>query len=80
MYRFIDHNMERRYPQDLEFFTTQTVEVLRPILFFARGQHITMDKLLEYYTDKAIIAFVGDGYIEIRDEIINKNRWEINRD
>ncbi len=43
-----------------------TVEVLRPLWFFAEGQKgITLGKLREFYTEKAIALFEEFGYIKV---------------
>lgn len=43
-----------------------SVEVLRPLWFFAEGQKgITLGKLREFYTEKAIALFEEFGYIKV---------------
>jgi len=44
------------------------VEILRPLWFFAEGQKgITLGKLREFYTEKAIALFSEFGYIKIEE-------------
>jgi hypothetical protein len=38
--------------------------VLRPILFFYREQNITSEDLHKFFTEKAIISFINDKFIE----------------
>lgn len=38
--------------------------VLRPILFFYREQKITSEDLYKFFTEKAIISFINDKFIE----------------
>jgi len=47
-------------PNDVEIL------VLRPIYFFHAEQVITMGKLREYFTEKAIIKFYGDDFIKTK--------------
>ncbi len=45
------------------------VQILRPILFFHSEQKgITLKKLKEFFSDKAIELFKIDGYIKIQDK------------
>jgi hypothetical protein len=39
-------------------------KVLRPILFFYREQNITSEDLHKFFTEKAIISFINDKFIE----------------
>lgn len=41
------------------------VLIIRPILFFRREQKITLGKLREFFTQKAINLFETDDYIKI---------------
>jgi glutamine synthetase type III len=41
------------------------VEILRPCLWFCKGQVITYEKMSEYYTKKAIDSLLEYGYIKI---------------
>jgi hypothetical protein len=41
------------------------VVILRAVLFFHSEQKITIGKLREFFTEKAITLFKKDGYIEI---------------
>lgn len=44
------------------------VEILRPLWFFHEGQKgITLGKLREYYTEKAIALFEKDEYIKVAE-------------
>ncbi len=45
------------------------ITVLRPVLFFYAQQKITMGKLKEFFTDKAIALLSKDGYIKIKTNI-----------
>ncbi len=49
-----------------------TVHVVRHIQFFARGQQITLGKLREFFTDKAIELYEHDGFIIIKKTLKNE--------
>lgn len=61
-------------PEEIDEFNTKLqaleetpVQILRPILFFHSEQKgITLGKLKEFFSDKAIKLFEKDGYIKIR--------------
>ena len=64
-HNFIDHNQTPNYDFTLfDHLEKDNVEILRPCLFFARGQKISKLKLLDYYTAHAVIKLEGDGYIK----------------
>lgn len=52
-------NPEKEWSDETE------VLILRPILFFHEGQKITLGKLREFFTPKAIKLFEKDGYIKL---------------
>lgn len=46
------------------------VLIVRPILFFSREQKITLGKLREFFTQKAINLFEKDDYIKIINKLV----------
>jgi hypothetical protein len=49
------------YPDKLEL---PKVKILRPCLFFAQDQEITINKLGEYFTLHAISKLIDDGFVK----------------
>lgn len=68
MYTFIDYSKVPLFDWGLHIQNYDMVEVLRPILFFCRGQKITTTKLSEYFTRQAIVKLEGDGFIKFYNE------------
>ena len=64
---FIDHSVKPNYDFGdglLKHLEKESVEFIRPCLFFARGQKISKIKLLEYFTAHAVIKLEGDNFIK----------------
>jgi len=57
-----DINPEKDWSDETE------VVILRPVLFFYSEQKITLGKLREFFTPKAIKLFEKDGYIKLKKE------------
>jgi len=53
---------------EIEWSDEVEVIVLRPILFFHSEQKITLGKLREFFTPKAIKLFEKDGYVKLNLE------------
>jgi len=53
-----------RHPIDWSTFIRKNYVVLRPILFFHREQKITSEDLYKFFTEKAIISFINDKFIQ----------------
>jgi len=69
---FFDTGQRNRFPVPEDMFNLNLpdsngfmVTVDRGLLFFCKSQKITLGKLREYFTDKAIELFEHDGYITI---------------
>ena len=53
-----------KLPIDWLIDISEDYKVLRPILFFHRDQIITKEELAKFFTEKAIITFINDKFIE----------------
>lgn len=69
---FFDTGQRNRFPVPEDMFNLNLpdsdgfiVEVKRGAMFFCKTQKITLGKLREYFTDKAIELLEHDGYITI---------------
>jgi hypothetical protein len=70
---FFDTGQRNRFPVPEDMFNLNLpdsdgflVDVKRGIMFFCVSQQITLGKLREFFTEKAIELFEHDGYITIR--------------
>lgn len=43
-------------------------EILRPCMWFAKGQIVRVEKFLEYFTPKAVRNLIKEGFIKIITE------------
>lgn len=63
---FLDSMMEIYLkPPKIEYTQQNNIEILRPCLWFAKGQVITYSKMKEYYTHKSILSLLEYKYIKI---------------
>lgn len=64
-YYFIDHSIKPNYDWNIQKCDgDKLLEITRPCMFFHEGQTITLGKLNEYFTDRAIVKLEGDGYFK----------------
>lgn len=49
----------------IEYSQQNNIEILRPCLWFAKGQVIPYSKMEEYYTHKSILSLLEYKYIKI---------------
>ncbi len=54
-------------PYNFDSDNNAEVTIIRPILFFRKEQKITLGKLREFFTPKAIKLFEVDDYIKINN-------------
>jgi len=52
-------------PPKIEYQQQNNIEILRPCLWFAKGQVIPYNKMEEYYTHKSILSLLEYKYIKI---------------
>lgn len=71
--KFFDTGQKNRFPAPKDMFNLNLpgsdgflVDVKRGVFFFCTSQQITLGKLREFFTDKAIELFEHDGYITIK--------------
>jgi len=67
---FIDYGQNKHFPNwDKHLIILGEdelkVKIVRHLQFFAVGQDITLGKLREYFTEKALMAYKHDNFIEI---------------
>lgn len=70
---FFDTGQRNKFPIPEDMFNLNLpdssgflVDIKRHVQFFCKGQQITLGKLREFFTDKAIELYEHDGFITIR--------------
>ena len=70
-HNFYDTGQRNEYPAPEDFWSIDTfsdnakVKMIRHTQFFCKGQEITLGKMREFFTNKAIEIYEHDGFIEI---------------
>ena len=68
---FIDIGQRNKFPFDLLdlslYNDSDKVEIIRHVQFFCAGQILTIGKMREFFTNKAIELYEHDGFIKITE-------------